>query len=1265
MVDVRDLTVDRLVSHLRDRFGRDTNEATTVANIILPVLERLRDPTTNLEAECRVEIDFGVKNILIDSERHSSMVGRADFFIRDKTSDKVLLVVEAKRPEIDLTEDDRRQLGSYMSAVRPLAPFGMLTNGTTTELFQWKAGVPALVADIDPQLASAEIGLDNESRERATLLLLSISPAYRDDVTSAWAHGELDLTAKPSVHPRAIVSALVEAIHSKPVGIQFVTSPPQCGKSQLLVDLAAELRDTPLVYIRAGSAGGDELDRFCRQFDFHRVSGEPDFVDYLREREGLETACILVDCDAPTNELQRVLAIVARAAELKVHVVVCGSYQDMRELLFFDDFRPRFDPEHPVAIHEIQGFCDDELQQMFPELEEQFLSQPFWRLLRWPGLQKVIREATLPDLDLFQAVGRWFRRASGPINNAMGLLGKALAEDPMRDFLKIPVDVALNADALNALLGAGLAVEVPSGAVRTYRLACIEVGMYAMLSYVFEIADMTPGERQTTLKRHTQTPASEAETIALTALLPYFLCEQEPGDVLKRIVHRIVSISFASSLMEGLNRQRVFSELLKDLALVRQNSEPSIFADDTDVLYRALLRFREQVGMMPDFRETERMLGRHFRKFRSRVHELREIGPDARDMADPRFLKRLGVMTLLDALDLLSKGDTSWLTDKPDPTQIEVIARAIVEELGEPHRSRFPIESRLDYLTEIITRRSPRDLPLLMRQWSHMSGKAALTPHTKRLAALTVDAYDEGHWESLSDSLAYLESAPEEVGAFLLAGLVNRGSSNAFAHVFINQVKPRYPALSPSLRLAVAERLIQALEEIPQLSCFLDTATLLEVKQVDEAVFAKLCNGIESTRQPAALIRLLSMQAFAEAAECHASVVEIVNDLDIADLCSVIATPEFWTLFDAWPGLPEALSARMERGGPGAEHNSTGLFLELLKLLKRLDNPVVPSTEGLGSWTALHDHLSWFFRTSGGLTEVEGVDWNTQTCATCTGKFLQDRLVDGPVEPLFGAIRVALVNIHESVFNQVFVDCALKCLPADSMEVRFSSLKALLVSGFDLWAETVGPHMPALNDLLCLIIDGSDEAIRDELVVRLAEFMVKHSRGLYRLYNFPNYTFRHFCSVEALRNSLFDRLEAVLQAGTAHDGARRLILDLEQILTPHGRSVVGRWVADYVSKLTDDGAEATDKEKWVELHQRLTDEADADATESGKNSEAHVDESDLEAEQERVLSSAPRTPSVLPKWKAETHPRSMLAQLPDGLKRWTIAEFGTSLENGT
>lgn len=111
------------------------NEEEVKTKIVLPYLERLGLLRSDLRFEKAFSLQIGTNKVLVDGKKPKRNVvgGRLDTLVM--RGEVNLLILELKEAGHALTEEDRDQAISYARLVHPIAPYAVVTNGETWQIF--------------------------------------------------------------------------------------------------------------------------------------------------------------------------------------------------------------------------------------------------------------------------------------------------------------------------------------------------------------------------------------------------------------------------------------------------------------------------------------------------------------------------------------------------------------------------------------------------------------------------------------------------------------------------------------------------------------------------------------------------------------------------------------------------------------------------------------------------------------------------------------------------------------------------------------------------------------------------------------------------------------------------------------------------------------------------------------------------------------------------------------------------------------------------
>ncbi len=152
------------------------NEENVKINVILPFLQSLGFDKNNLSFEDKFTIKWGHKGDTIDAEKNAKSP-RSDILVKDTEKDQALFVMEIKKDEQDLIDDDKWQAISYARMMLPaFCPYVVLTNGKDTKIYDAFTGDE--IKDIEESSfvkAGYKLQLNDEIQSEAISKLITLS----------------------------------------------------------------------------------------------------------------------------------------------------------------------------------------------------------------------------------------------------------------------------------------------------------------------------------------------------------------------------------------------------------------------------------------------------------------------------------------------------------------------------------------------------------------------------------------------------------------------------------------------------------------------------------------------------------------------------------------------------------------------------------------------------------------------------------------------------------------------------------------------------------------------------------------------------------------------------------------------------------------------------------------------------------------------------------------------------------------------------------
>ena len=1237
-------------SIFEELFGGDVNEATMAANVLIPVLHKVFGEI-QLEAECTMSLQFGVNTVTLDTRKSSSLNGRADFFLRDRATRKIVAVIEAKKPSHPLDEDDNEQVKSYMRAQLPLVPYGFIVNANEpTRLFAWKDGdIVKLDEDSKELFSSTPSFIDSKIYQTALRTLMRASPVYRDEVVTQISRRKLKAIGMPSSSPRAVVQGLVDGMKDSQSTITFVTSPPKCGKSQALRDLASALPLLrPIIFVEQSLGQYDALAKAVNDFEIDGDLSDPMFHRFLKARTSTSLPiCIMIDASDTSEELIALIIFIAETSNSNAHVVISASFQVTSKLLFREDFSSFTNFYDKITILEMGAFTDKELATALSASSVDLAKSPFGRLLRWPGL----RHAASDTKNLGAALCSWFHSSPTPVKLAMSILGADLAHSGEWNTDRLPITfVRERSQELTSLIKYGFVIELPrvKSGLSDYAFACVEIAIYALLSHIFEVAPREDrAASMDALVKRWEKFESEQEMVALAAILPTFLTEltDEPLD---RIVRYMLSISFGSYVLETISRSQLFAEFADSFDSQIDSAQSNILQKPSfEILSKALLIFRDRVGLMPDFAELERELGETRRFFDGKRNPILNTKLSVEQWKNPSILRKLGKSALLDSLYRLSIGDVSWLPESLDEEAIRLVAIAIVD-VATPYRAGFPIDSQIDYLASIITRRHPKDLPLLLRNRACSSRQASVCEvNVSYLAQLVIDEYVKGTWEPLSDCFAYYQAIFSDLKDFLLKGLLEKGDPTSFSNVFINALQHCFQELDPSYQKQILCRLIAMNKDVGRVICHIARTVFVAICHEHPQEFSQLSKLVLNSEETASILHVITTRKAIDKISREDEFWGLVKTLKVPTLCYVLATKEFFDeLFSILTFPISDISVFLDSG---EIKSGWELVFGALCFIDLGSRPIVSDT----SWFQYSERwclntVEWI-KNAPNFGLVKGASWNVSRCKkyiqTGTQEFVQRK----KLLKIDLTFKAALLNAHRSEFNRIYIREIVALTHKNDAEYRMLIAKRLILSGFDLWEIKTSEYLyPRLKDLLeDVFLVLSLEEKRDWVA-----WILRHYKRLRQFPNFITYSIRELLSNQTIKEIFLEML---------FDGITEnvlLILPIVDIsLSSFGEN------AGQLAKILNEAIAETSEGSDGFLS-RFPDEfkhIQAFLPRHYEVKQKRLSESKILDAFEHATTLLPKLPIALASWKDRTKIRSMLSPVGEGYLRYTLKEFKNSL----
>lgn len=225
------------------------NEEEVKNNVIIPWLTAHRVSQGELHFERPFRVKLGRHTVAAGEDATSpEATARLDILVARQSRN--LLVVEVKREDLVLTDDDRDQGISYARLVHPVAPFVLVTNGREYRLYETLS--KNLVTDSTVVSGEFTVALPDEHRIEALQLFLASSPANVLRLSTAQIESETaSLKGNPTdlgavyiaaaQRPNAVLLADVHRFLQSTSALFVITGEAGSGKTCAAVDIATRL----------------------------------------------------------------------------------------------------------------------------------------------------------------------------------------------------------------------------------------------------------------------------------------------------------------------------------------------------------------------------------------------------------------------------------------------------------------------------------------------------------------------------------------------------------------------------------------------------------------------------------------------------------------------------------------------------------------------------------------------------------------------------------------------------------------------------------------------------------------------------------------------------------------------------------------------------------------------------------------------------------------------------------------------------------------
>ena len=256
------------------------NEETVKNNIVVPFFKELEFDISEIEYETSFTIRLGRQTILVDGQKDRAS-GRLDILF--KKGNENLFIVETKPQNQTLSEQDKQQAISYARLLEQIAPFAVVTNGTSTKIYDTITGEDLSersLKDSNYVKNGYTISLDSELRYRALKNFIGMS----FDNLKIFCKKQLDLNMKnlkadeknlqkkfiPEIYLRRrdIGETFSDFLRSKNK-IFSIIGESGFGKTNTICDLALEYSNTnPILFFNGASILDGILEQIAFEFNW-------------------------------------------------------------------------------------------------------------------------------------------------------------------------------------------------------------------------------------------------------------------------------------------------------------------------------------------------------------------------------------------------------------------------------------------------------------------------------------------------------------------------------------------------------------------------------------------------------------------------------------------------------------------------------------------------------------------------------------------------------------------------------------------------------------------------------------------------------------------------------------------------------------------------------------------------------------------------------------------------------------------------------------
>jgi hypothetical protein len=427
----------------------------------------------------------------------------------------------------------------------------------------------------------------------------------------------------------------------------------------------------------------------------------------------------------------------------------------------------------------------------------------------------------------------------------------------------------------------------------------------------------------------------------------------------------------------------------------------------------------------------------------------------------------------------------------------------------------------------------------------------------------------------------------------------------------------------------------------------INDAPLRAIRDEHPDAFSRICELVWASRDTWSILRLMANLGSTDKSTRDAGFWKLVAQLDMAALCVALAMPEFFDELFAAISIP---IADVRAAGPaGQASRGWELLLEATCLLERKGENLVSDESWSRAMVAPSLDIGTMVRSAPEPGGKRADRWNLARCKEYIRRRILDDVAQKRHRNLDRTLRGALLNVHESRFNRIYLRVAVAAAQEADAEYRMLVAKRLVLSGFDLWEVPLKDYtFPMLSHLLAEVVAALSADER-------AAWIAWIQRYYHRLRTLP--MFRRYSLQELLRVDAIKREFLTLVLDRITEDVRHLLPLVDASLASFQEHApeLAEVLLEIIGQSSDGvaGFDARYPNELKHIRSFLPSRAETTVPTLG------ADEV-LEAF-EQAAASVPRLPERLPTWSGAARARSMLAPLNAGYCAHTVETFLDSL----